>query len=192
MKTVYKSIYPSETTDMTPIVSKIAAANPDAVIGGTQAGDGYSLVKAMVQAKFSPKFLFLSNGPNSPGEFPSKVGAEERQRDLQPRATGSRRRRHPGNPAFVKAFLKRTAARRTPSTRARPRRTPSARSSRRVAKKLHSIDNKKIIAALHKGTWPTVEGDAALERDRGAAGQLLLVEWIGGKLYPVVSDKRRA
>ena len=29
----------------------------------------------MVQQHFSPKFLFLSNGANSPAEFPDKVGA---------------------------------------------------------------------------------------------------------------------
>ena len=105
VKTVYKSIYASETTDMTPIVSKIVAAKPDAIIGGTQAGDGYSLVKALVQAKYSPKFLFLANGPNSPGEFPGKVGPKNvngifSASDWFPEA------KTPGNPAFVKAFLK--------------------------------------------------------------------------------------
>src|SRR5205814_10209262 len=36
IKTVFKTIYPSETTDMTPIVSKYAAKKPDLVVGGTQ------------------------------------------------------------------------------------------------------------------------------------------------------------
>ena len=33
---------PAETTDLTPIMQKVARRKPDAVIGGTQAGDGYS------------------------------------------------------------------------------------------------------------------------------------------------------
>ena len=74
IKTVFKTIYPPETADLTPIVAKVAAANPDMVVAGTQSADAYSQVKAMIQLKFSPKYLFLSNGANSPVEFPSKVG----------------------------------------------------------------------------------------------------------------------
>src|SRR5947208_2450921 len=76
IKTVYKTIYPSETTDMPPIVAKYAAKKPDLVVGGTQNNDAYAQVKALVQLKFSPKFIFFSNGPNDPAEFPSKVGAK--------------------------------------------------------------------------------------------------------------------
>src|SRR5438105_13234125 len=61
---------------MTPIIQKAASKHPEAIIGGTQNGDAYAQVKAMVQQKFSPKFLFLTNGPNDPAEFPSKVGAQ--------------------------------------------------------------------------------------------------------------------
>ena len=57
-------------------MQKVAAGKPDAVIGGTQNVDAYAQIKAMVQLKFNPKFVFLSNGPNDPAEFPSKVGAK--------------------------------------------------------------------------------------------------------------------
>ena len=52
------------------------------VVAGTQSTDAYAQVKAMIQLKFSPRFLFLSNGANSPVEFPSKVGARQRERHL--------------------------------------------------------------------------------------------------------------
>ena len=188
VKTVYKSIYASETTDMTPIVSKIAAAKPDAIIGGTQAGDGYALVKALVQAKYSPKFLFLANGPNSPGEFPSKVGAKNvngifSASDWFPQA------RNPGNPAFVKAYVKAyggTAAAIDPGA---AEAFAVGQVVEAVAKKIGSIDNTKVIAALHKGTWPTVEGVLSWNAIGQPQGQDLLVEWIGGKLYPVAPAK---
>ena len=72
---------------------------------GTQAGDGYSQVKAMVQLKYNPKWVFLSNGPNSPAEFPSKVGPKNVNGvfsggDWFPQFTSF------GNAAFVKAYLK--------------------------------------------------------------------------------------
>ena len=74
VKTVYKTIYPAETTDLTPIVAKEIAPKPDMIIGGTQSEDAYSQVKGLVQAGYNPKFLFFANGANSPTEFPSKVG----------------------------------------------------------------------------------------------------------------------
>src|SRR2546423_11067440 len=90
---------------MTPIVSKYAAKKPDLVVGGTQNGDAYAQVKAMVQQKFSPKFLFLTNGPNDPAEFPSKVGAKNVNGIF---ATGDwfPQEHSPGNAAFVKAYAK--------------------------------------------------------------------------------------
>jgi len=185
VKTVYKSIYPSETADMTPIVAKIAASKPDAVIGGTQAGDGYSLVKAMVQAKFSPKFLFLSNGPNSPGEFPSKVGAKNvngifSASDWFPQA------KTPGNPGFVKAYLKAYGGSADAIDPGSAEAYAVGQVVEAVAKKIHSIDNKKVIAALHKGSWPTVEGVLRWNAIGEPQGNDLLMEWIGGKLYPVL------
>src|SRR2546423_9230515 len=90
---------------MTPIVSKYAAKKPDLVVGGTQNGDAYAQVKALVQLKFSPKFLFLTNGPNDPAEFPSKVGAKNVNGIF---STGDwfPEERSPGNAAFVKAYVK--------------------------------------------------------------------------------------
>ena len=185
VKTVYKTIYASETVDMTPIVSKIAAAKPDVVIGGTQSGDGYSIVKAMVQAKFSPKFLFLSNGPNSPGEFPSKVGKKNvngifSASDWYPQA------KTPGNPAFVKAFIKAYGGKAGDIDPGSAEAYAVGQVAQNVITRLHSVDNKKIIAALHKGSWPTVEGVLKWDAIGQPQGQDLLMEWIGGQLYPVL------
>src|SRR5207245_9163414 len=75
IQTVAKTIYPPETTNFTPIVSPVAAKNPDMWVGGTQSDDAYAQVKSMISLKFNPQYLYLSNGASSPTEFPSKVGA---------------------------------------------------------------------------------------------------------------------
>ncbi len=184
IKTVYKTVYPSETVDMTPIVSKIAAAKPDMIVGGTQAGDGYALIKALVQAKYSPKFLFEANGPNSPGEFPDKVGASNTQgifsaSDWFPKAKTY------GNPFFLKQFLKTyggTAGSIDPGS---AEAYAVGQVAERVIKKV-GLNNAKIIAALHQGKWPTVEGTLHWDAIGQPTGKFLLVEWLGGKLYPVL------
>ncbi len=184
IKTVYKTVYPSETVDMTPIVSKIAAAKPDMVVGGTQAGDGYSLVKGLVQAKFSPKFIFESNGPNSPGEFPSKVGKNNTQgifsaSDWFPKAKTYQ------NPYFVKQFLKAYGGTADAIDPGSAEAFAVGQVAQRAIQKV-GLSNSKIIAALHQGRWPTVEGTLHWNSIGEPTGKFLLVEWIGGKLYPVL------
>src|SRR5205807_1934061 len=153
-----------------------AAAKPDLVLGGTQSDDAYAQVKAMVQLKFSPKFLFLSNGANSPAEFPDKVGKNNVEGifscgDWFPVVS------NPGNAQFVRAYVAKYGG------------TPGSIDSgsaeayavgqliQDVAAKEHKIDNKTIIKALHQGTWPTVEGNLSWDAYGAPGGLQILTEW---------------
>jgi branched-chain amino acid transport system substrate-binding protein len=182
IKTVYKSIYPSETTDMGPVIQKVASTHADAVIGGTQNGDAYAQVKAMIQQKYSPKFVFLTNGPNDPAEFPSKVGAKNVNGIF---STGDwfPQEHSFGNAAFVKAYAKAYGKGAIDPTSAEA--YAAGQLLEAVAAKTKSIDNKTIIDTLHKGTWKTVEGNLRWNSIGEPQGSDLLVEWINGKLYPV-------
>jgi branched-chain amino acid transport system substrate-binding protein len=184
IKTVYKTIYPSETADLTPVVEKYVAKKPDMVVAGTQSEDAYSQVKAMVQAGFSPKFLFLSNGASSPTEFPSKVGAKNTEGifscgDWFPTSKSN------GNTEFVAAYKKQYGG--TPfdidSTSAEAYAVGQLIEA--VAKKTGKIDNKTIISSLHSGSWPSVEGNISWNADGAPQGSDMLLEWVGGKLQPV-------
>jgi branched-chain amino acid transport system substrate-binding protein len=184
VKTVFKTIYPSENADMTPIVQKMIAKHPDAIIGGTQNSDAFAMVKALVQLKYNPKFLFLSNGPNDPAEFPSKVGPKNvngifASGDWFPDA------KNPGNAAFVKAYVKKYHQ---PAGTIDPT-SAEAYAVGQVAeagiKKVGAVDNAKLIAALHKGSWPTVEGTLRWNAIGEPQGSDLLVQWVSGKLLPV-------
>jgi branched-chain amino acid transport system substrate-binding protein len=188
VKTVYKKIYPAETTDLLPVMQKVASTHADAVIGGTQAGDGFSQVKAMVQLKFNPKWVFLSNGPNSPAEFPSKVGPKNVNGifsggDWFPQFKSA------GNAAFVKAYLKAYGGTADTIDPTSAEAYACGQVVEAVAAKTHSIDNKTIIKTLHTGSWPTVEGVLRWNSIGEPQGSDLLVEWINGKLYPVYPKK---
>ena len=184
IKTVYKTIYPSETTDLTPIVSKYAAKKPDLVVGGTQNDDAYAQVKAMIQLKFSPKFVFFSNGPNDPAEFPSKVGRNNVNGIF---STGDwfPQSKAPGDKAFVKAYLKKYGGGAGAIDPTSAEAFATGQVLQLVVAKTRSLDNGKIIAALHKGKWPTVEGVLRWNSIGEPQGSDLLVEWVHHKLYPV-------
>jgi branched-chain amino acid transport system substrate-binding protein len=184
IKTVYKTIYPSETADLTPVVEKYAAKKPDMVIGGTQSEDAYSQVKAMVQAGFNPKFLFLSNGASSPVEFPSKVGKKNTEGifscgDWFPTSKSN------GNTQFVSAYTQKYGGTALDIDSTSAEAYAVGQLIQAVAKKTGKVDNKTIITTLHSGTWPSVEGNISWNNDGAPQGSDMLLEWVGGKLQPV-------
>ena len=148
-------------------------------------------MKALVQAGYNPKFLFFANGANSPTEFPSKVGAKNVNgifscSDWTPVAPTS------GNKLFVSQYIKRYGGTRFDIDNNSAEAWAVGQLLQLVVKKTGSIDNQKIIAALHKGTWPTIEGNLSWDANGSPNGDDLLVEWIKGKLLPGLPEKRRA
>lgn len=189
IRTVYKQSYPSESIDMTPIVSAMAAAKPDVVIGGTQNDDAYAMVKAMVQLKWAPHLLYLSNGANSPLDFPREVGAGNvngifSSGDWFPGTTAT------GNTAFVAAYTKKFGgtADQIDSTTAEA--YSCGQLLEAVAKKTGKIDNTTIIDTLHSGTWSTLEGDLSFDADGAANNSYILVQWVNGRLLSVYPADR--
>jgi branched-chain amino acid transport system substrate-binding protein len=184
VKTVYNTIYPAETTDLTPIVAKEIAPKPDMIIGGTQSVDAYSQVKGLVQAGYNPKFLFFANGANSPTEFPSKVGKKNVNgifscSDWTPVAKTA------GNGIFVAQYVKRYGGTGFDIDNNSAEAWAVGQLLQIVAAKNGSIDNQKIISSLHKGVWKTIEGNLSWDANGSPNGDDLLVEWIKGKLLPV-------
>jgi branched-chain amino acid transport system substrate-binding protein len=184
IKTVYETTYPAETPDLTPIVAKVAAANPDVVVAGTQSDDAYQQVKAMVQLRFSPKWLYMSNGANSPVEFPDKVGAKNTagvfsSGDWFPDSTAT------GSGDFVKAYIAKFGGAATDIDNSSAEAYAAGQVLELVAQRSGKIDNATIINTLHSGTWPTLLGDLNWNSDGAPQGSYRLVQWIDGTLKPV-------
>jgi branched-chain amino acid transport system substrate-binding protein len=184
VKTVFNTIYPAETTDLTPIVEKAIAPKPELIVGGTQSEDAYAQVKALVQAKYNPKFLFYANGANSPTEFPDKVGAKNVNgifscSDWTPTEPSN------GNKLFVAQYLKKYGGNQFQIDNNSSEAWAVGQLLQLVVAKTHSLDNQTIIRTLHKGTWATIEGNLSWDAYGQPNGSDLLVEWIKGKLLPV-------
>lgn len=184
IRTVYAKLYEPETTDYTPIAAAVAAAKPDLVVGGTQADDGYGLTKAFVQLKWAPKYLYLSNGANSPQDYPDKVGAANvngvfSSGDWFPQATVN------GSAAFIAAYTGKYGG----TANAIDPTTAEAYSVgmllQEVYGKTGKLDNATIISTLHSGSWPTLEGTLTFNADGAANSSYVLVEWIKGVMTAV-------
>ena len=184
IKTVYDQTYPAESADLTPIVAGIAAANPDAVVSGTQSLDAFAQVKGMIQLKFNPKFLFMSNGANSPTEFPDKVGAKNTEgvftsSDWYAGSTVA------GSKEFIAAYTAKYGGDATGIDNTSAEAYSAGMVLAEVAKKTGKIDNATIIKTLHKDSWPTLVGNLSWDADGAPKGNYLLTEWIGGNLVTV-------
>jgi branched-chain amino acid transport system substrate-binding protein len=184
IKTVYKEVYPAETQDFSPIMSKVAAANPDVLISGTQSEDAYAQVKSLVQLKFSPKFMFMSNGANSPVEFPSKVGPNNTAGvmsagDWFPGSTA------PGSAQFTAAYIKANGGTAQTIDNSTAEAYACGQLLEAVAAKTGKIDNATIISTLHQGTWPTLLGTLQWDANGQPQGSFHLVQWQNGSLVPV-------
>jgi branched-chain amino acid transport system substrate-binding protein len=184
IKTVYKHVYPAETQDFSAIISKVASVQPDVLVSGTQSEDAYAQVKSLIQLKFSPKFMFMSNGANSPVEFPSKVGAANTTGimsagDWFPGSTAT------GSAEFTAAYIKAYGGTADTIDNSSAEAYAAGQVLEEVAKKTGKIDNATIISTLHQGTWPTLLGDLKWDAIGEPQGSFHLVQWQGGKLLPV-------
>jgi branched-chain amino acid transport system substrate-binding protein len=184
IKTVYNQTYPAETADMTPIMSGMAAAKPDVVVGGSQEADAFAQVKAMIQLKFNPKWLFESNGASSPADFPNAVGKANTEgvftsTDWYAESTV------PSSAKFIADYTAKyggTAEMIDPTS---AEAYSAGMLLEEVAQKAGKIDNATIIKTLHSGTWPTLVGDLSWDQYGAPQGHYLLIQWINGKLTTV-------
>jgi branched-chain amino acid transport system substrate-binding protein len=186
IKTVYDQTYPAETADMTPIMSGMSAAHPDVVVGGTQEADAFAQMKAMIQLKFNPKWLFESNGANAPADFPNAVGLANTA-GVFSSADWYADSTVPGSAKFIADYIAKyggTADKIDPTS---AEAYSAGMLVEAVAKKTGSVDNATIIKTLHSGTWPTLVGDLSWNEYGAPQGSYLLIQWIDGKpttVYP--------
>lgn len=184
IKTVYKQVYPSETADLTPVMAALVATKPDVIVGGTQSEDAYAQVKALVQLKYNPKFMFQANGANAPVDFPSNVGASNTagiigSADWYPGSTAS------GSAAFTAAYIKAYGGTADQVDDNSAEAYATGQLVQDVAQKEGKIDNSTIISVLHSGTWPTLLGNLSWDSTGAPKGEFNLVQWQNGKLLPV-------
>jgi branched-chain amino acid transport system substrate-binding protein len=165
-------------------MAKVAAAKPDVLVSGTQSEDAYGQVKSLVQLKFSPQFMFMSNGANSPAEFPDKVGAGNTTGimsagDWFPGSTAA------GSADFTAAYLKAYGGTADTIDNSSAEAYAAGQLLAAVAAKTGKLDNATIIATLHQGTWPTLLGDLSWDAVGAPNGSFHLIQWQDGKLVPV-------
>jgi branched-chain amino acid transport system substrate-binding protein len=183
IRTVYSQTYAAETVDLSPITTRLVAEKPDLIISGTGGADAVAEVKGMVQAHWTPKFVYFTGGPNDP-TFPSKIGAANAE-GIFGTSDWLAEAKTAGNAEFIKAYVAKYGGTAADIDPAAAEAFACGQLLELVAQRTGKIDNATIISALHKGSWPTVEGNLTWNADGATQGSDIVVQWVGGKLLPV-------
>lgn len=98
---VADQVYPPEQTDFSAVAARIADADADLFIGGTQFEDSVGLVRAFQELGYQPRMAAFSTGPTLP-DFPEAVG--DAAEGLLTPVGWDARADYPGNQEFVEAY----------------------------------------------------------------------------------------
>ena len=74
VKTVSYQVYPSESTDYTPIAQKMIASKADVIVTGTLLNDIVAYIQAFKQQHYNPKAIIATAGPDQGKQFTDAIG----------------------------------------------------------------------------------------------------------------------
>jgi len=180
-------VYPAETTDFTPIALQMIHANADVVILGTQEPDAVAFIKVFQQQHYNPKSLVETTGPDQGKDFADKVGAATEgvmvPAGWTPDATAY------GNSQFVSEFLAKYGGKAGDISADAAEAYSVGQVVEQAARKANSIENSKLITALHSGTYQTIQGPMSFDsagKPQGGVG-VYIEQWQSGQavfVYP--------
>ena len=188
IKTVYKTVFPAEVTDFTPIANQIAADKPDAVVlGSVDVPTVSAFIHAFIQQHYSPKFFIATAGPDQGAAFVSAVGKGNENGIFVPNGW------YGGSPkADSKQMVKEYVAQYGGNASGVNADVAEAYSVGQVLTQAvnatHGFDNKKIIAYLHsKVTLNSVQGPVKFDSvGENTALQATTFQWQNATLVPTI------
>jgi branched-chain amino acid transport system substrate-binding protein len=187
IRTVYYKVYPSEPIDYTPLALQVANSKADAVILGTQVPDSIAFVKTFIQQHYNPKTIIETAGPDQGASYSSKLGANT-EGIMVPAGWTSGATAY-GNPAFVSEYIAKYGGKAADISADSSEAYSVGQVVAQAAAKANSIDNQKLIDALHTGVYQTVQGPMGFDsvgKPQGGVG-VFVEQWQGGNavfVYP--------
>jgi len=185
--TAYYKVYPAETTDFTPIALQVASKHADVVILGTQLPDAVAFAKTFIQQHYNPKSIIETTGPDQGKTFSDPLGANTEgimvPAGWTPSATAY------GNDKFVSEFIAKYGGSAGDISADAAEAYSVGQVVDQASKNAGSIDNAKLIAALHSGSFQTIQGPMSFDstgKPVGGAG-VYIEQWQGGQaifVYP--------
>jgi branched-chain amino acid transport system substrate-binding protein len=188
VRTVYNKVYPSETTDYGPIAAGIISAKADIVLVGTLLPDVSAFVKQFVQQNYNPAALIATAGPDQGAQFISNVGASHTEGIMVPNGWYPSAN-NPGNVAMVAAYVQKYGGKAADVSSDVPEGYSVGEVTAQAVQAVGSLDQTKLIAELHSGTFQSVQGKVKFDATgQNVAAYSYVFQWQGGNLVPFQPD----
>ena len=188
VQTVSYQVYPSETTDYTPIAQKMIASNAQVIVVGTLLNDVVAYIQAFKQQHYNPKAMIATAGPDQGKQFTDAIGGPNVAEGIfVPNGGWYPTINTYQNAKMVSDYLAQYGG------------TADAISSdvaegfsvgqvfQQAATNINSIDNTKLIAELHAGkTYQSVQGPVKFDSTgQNVLGTGYLFQWQKSSLVSV-------
>jgi len=172
VKTASYQVYPSETTDYTPIAQKLIASKADVIVTGTLLNDIVAYIQAFKQQHYNPKAIIATAGPDQGKQFTDAIGGVNQAEGVfVPNGGWYPTISTLQNAKMVSDYLAKYGGIADGISSDVAEAFAVGQVFQQAATKAGSIDNAKIIAELHSGdTFQSVQGDVKFD----ATGQNVL------------------
>ena len=184
VSTLFSRVYPAELLDVTPIALAIAHTDADVVVLGTMLPDAIAFVKTFQEQRFSPRSLAETAGPDQGSQFSEKLGRGVPEGIIVP-AGWWPAARTTGNEHFVAAYLTAHGGSADDMSADTAEAYSVGQVVQQAVAQTQSLDNARLIDALHHGTYQTVQGTLAFDATGKPRGESFLVQWQGDKAVPI-------
>jgi branched-chain amino acid transport system substrate-binding protein len=187
LTTAMYQIYPAENADLNPIAQKIVNSKAQVVILGTDTlGQCVAYLKYFKTQHYNPKLIIAASGPDQGAPFSDALGAKNTEGILVANGEWWPTVKTFQNDYFVNAFLKKYGG--TPDAIGSD--TVQAFSVGQVMQQAivqaSSLDNAKVMAALHTGTFQSLQGPVKFATDgENNIAIAYLFQWQKDSLIPV-------
>jgi branched-chain amino acid transport system substrate-binding protein len=185
VKTLFKTVFPAETTDYSPIALSIANTHAQVVVLGTTGlPEATGFVKTFIQQHYNPKALVETSGPDQGKQFSSGIGSANTEGIIVPAAWW------PGsttfyNHKFVQGMTKMFGLKPADISADSAEAYSVGQVVAQAVATIHSVGNKQLIPALHTGHFQTVQGPISFDSLGRPQGQMFLVQWQHGRAVPI-------
>ena len=188
VKTVSYQVYPSETTDYTPIAQKMIASGAQVIVTGTLLPDITAYIKAFKQQHYNPKAIVATAGPDQGSQFINAIGGTTSAEGVfVPNGGWYPTINTFQNAKMVSDYLAKYGGTADGISSDVAEAFAVGQVLQQAATKINSINNAKLITELHSGdTFQSVQGPVKFN-DQGentlATGYLF--QWQKGSLVSV-------
>jgi branched-chain amino acid transport system substrate-binding protein len=180
-------VFPDETTDFTPIAQQLIAAHADVVVlGCTTPDQATAIMLAFKQQHYTPKAIVATAGPDQGATFLNQIGGPNDAEAIMVPNGWFPEANNPGNAQMVQEYVAQFGGTYDSISADVAEAYSVGEVTAQAVTKVGSLDQTKLIAELHSGTFTSVQGAVKFDSTgQNTAALAYLFQWQGGNLVPV-------